>query len=139
MFQFLCSILLIASLLTCPSRCNSCQSDVASVDVRVPAGCSCCHGDITLPVSDSRDNCPPAGAPRNDCTCPNCICEGATLQDGLKLPNSNTQPLCFCQWSAEIERDISVAIVLEFARETQDCNRYHSGRDARIAHHSWLN
>ena len=54
------------------------------------------------------------------------------------MPNANTLPLCFCHWSAEIEREMGVAIVLEFARETQDGNRHHSGRDARIAHHTWL-
>ena len=133
MFRFVLPVLLIANLLTCPSRCMSCQAATASVNDRVPAGCACCHCEAESPDSESSED-----YPGNDCACPNCICEGATLQDSLELPDANTQAASFVHWSAGIERDISVEIVQEFARVTQDCDCRISGRDARIAHHSWL-
>ncbi len=133
MFRFVCSILLIANLLTCPSRCMSCHVATASVKDRAPAGCACCHCEAESPVSES-----PEDYPSDDCLCPNCICAGATLQDSLELPAANTQAGSFGHLSASIERDISVEIVQEFARITQDCDHRTSGRDARIAHHSWL-
>lgn len=138
MFRCFSTILLIAGFLTCPARCSSCSSGIVTVKIPSPAGCSCCHCDVSSPISEVTDNCPPADAPGNDCTCPNCICEGATLQDSIKLPNAETQQLCFYRGAAEIQLGIIVPVVLEFARETQDCCRYHCGRDARIAHHCWL-
>ena len=133
MFRFVLPVLLIANLLTCPSRCMSCQSATASVNDRVPAGCSCGHCEVESPVSESSED-----YPSDDCPCLNCICEGATLQDSLQLPDANTQTVSFGYWSAASERDVTVVIVQEFARETKDHNRYNCGRDARIAHHSWL-
>jgi len=133
MFRFVCSIFLIANLLTCPSRCMSCQVAPANVNDRVPAGCSCCHCEAASPKSESSED-----YPSEDCPCPNCICEGATLQDSLDLPDANTQPASFGHWSARIARDISVDIVQKFARIAQNCDCRKSGRDARIAHHSWL-
>ena len=133
MFRFVCPILLIANLLTCPSRCMSCHVAAASVKECVPAGCSCCHCETASTKSESSE-----GYPGDDCPCPNCICEGATLQDGLELPDANTQPASNGHWTARLQRDISVEIVQGFARVTQDCDCRISGRDARIAHHSWL-
>ena len=133
MFQFVYSILLIASLLTCPLRCMSCRAAGAGVNDCVPAGCSCCHCESELPVSDSSED-----DPSDHCSCPNCICEGATLQDILELPDANTQAASVGHWSARIERDISVGMVQESAGAAQDWDCRNSGRDARIAHHSWL-
>lgn len=133
MFRFVCPILLIVNLLSCPSRCMSCQAATASVNGGVPAGCSCCHYKPDSPVSESSED-----SPSDDCLCPNCICEGATLQDSLELPDANTQEASFGYWSAASERDVTAVIMQEFARETKDDNRYNCGRDARIAHHSWL-
>lgn len=133
MFRFVCPILLIVNLLSCPSRCMSCQAATASVNGGVPAGCSCCHCKPDSPVSESSED-----SPSDDCLCPNCICEGATLRDSLELPGANTQEASFGYWSAASERDVTAVIMQEFARETKDDNRYNCGRDARIAHHSWL-
>ena len=138
MFRIVFAILLIANLLVCPLRCVSCQAGATSVEDCATVGCCCCHSDTIPPVAESPENCPPVDYPGDDCPCPNCICEGATLQDGLELPDANTQPASFGHWSARIERDISVDIAQEFARVTLDCDRLISGRDARIAHHSWL-
>lgn len=110
-----------------------CQVATASVDDCPPDGCSCCRGEAKTPVSESSED-----RPREDCTCPNCICEGATLQDILELPDASKQPASFDHWSAASERDVTVVIVQEFARETKDHNRYNCGRNARIAHQSWL-
>ncbi len=133
MFQFVLSIILIASLLTCPLRCMSCQPVAASVNDCVPAGCSCCHCESELPVSDSSED-----YPNDHCSCPNCICEGATLQDILELPDVNTQAASVGRWLLRIERDINVEMVQESAGAVQDWDRRNSGRGARIAHHSWL-
>ncbi len=111
----------------------TCRVASASISDRVPAGCTCCHCEAESPVSESSED-----YPSDDCLCPNCICEGATLQGSLELPEANTRAAGFGYRSARIERDISIDIVLEFARVTQDCNCRISGRDARIAHHSWL-
>lgn len=133
MFQFVCSMILIASLLTCPLRCMSCQAIAASVKDCVPAGCCCCHCESELPVSDSSE-----GYPSHQCSCPNCICEGATLQDILELPDANTQAASVGHWLARIELGIRVDMVQESAGAAQDWDRRNSGRGARIAHHSWL-
>lgn len=133
MFRFACPILLIANLLTCPSRCMSCQGASASVNDCVPARCTCCQCEAESPASKS-----PEDYPSDDCPCLNCICEGATLQDSLQLPDANTQPASFGHWSARIERDSYVDVIREFARETHSGDRCVSGRDARIAQRSWL-
>ncbi len=111
----------------------SCQLTNASVNDRVPAGCACGHCEVESPASESSED-----SPGNDCSCPNCICEGATLQDSVKLPDANRQPGSFGHWSAPIERDISVEIVQDFARVTRDCDYRIAGRDARITYQSWL-
>lgn len=133
MFRIVCSILLIANLLTCPARCISCHVATANVKDRVPAGCACCYCEVEPPVLEPVDD-----YPSNDCACPNCICEGATLEDCLELPDANTQAASFCCWTARIERTISVAIWMESKRRSQDSDCRFAGRDARVAHHSWL-
>ncbi len=138
MFRIVLSTLLIANLLVCPLRCVSCQAGAASVEDCAPAGCSCCHCDTLPPVAELPENCPPVDFPSDDCPCPNCICEGATLQNDLELPAANTQAASFGHRLVTIERGINVDMMQESAGAAQDWDRRNSGRGARIAHHCWL-
>lgn len=71
---------LITNLLVCPLRCLPGACGTGSEDSVVRPTCCCCAAD-NCDESPSKDD-----LPDHDCPCPNCICEGATLQDGPKIP-----------------------------------------------------
>jgi hypothetical protein len=84
MQHFVLTICLIANLLACPLRCAACHSSSSAIE---PAqqnkrACQCCAKKAVCPeesVSSLPGGKRPADPSENDCSCPNCICEGATL------------------------------------------------------------
>lgn len=72
-------VLLIVNILTCPSRCISCDAITTEGDNVTVAACSCCHAD-ECPASESPVPC------EDGCDCQNCFCDGAVVEDGPELP-----------------------------------------------------
>lgn len=78
--QLSLTLLLTASLLACPFRClGALGPNVGSPEAAV-AGCACCH-------DDEATSCPESGVPEDDCSCPNCLCDGAVLAVGEAVVN----------------------------------------------------
>ena len=83
MQHFVLTICLIANLLACPLRCAACHSSSAIEQAQQnKRTCPCCTKKTVCP-EESESSLPggkrPANPSDNDCSCPNCICEGATL------------------------------------------------------------
>jgi hypothetical protein len=84
MQHVLMTFCLIANLLACPLRCAVCHSSSNGIEQaqQNKFACQCCAKKAVCPEeSDSapRGGKRPADPSENDCSCPNCICEGATL------------------------------------------------------------
>jgi hypothetical protein len=84
MQHFLLTFCLIANLLACPLRCAVCHSSSTGIEQaqQNKLACQCCVKKAVCP--EESDPAPlggkrPANPSENDCSCPNCICEGATL------------------------------------------------------------
>lgn len=75
MGRLVIAIVLIANLLVCPFRCMSCESE-ATVEGATARSACCCQPHDKANHSPSGDE-----QREHDCSCPNCICEGATLPD----------------------------------------------------------
>lgn len=87
MHHFLLTICLIASIVACPLRCVTCESAghqksrILGESVRQPPrACQCCtkkslndRDGSSVPTEQEEET------RGDDCLCPNCICEGATL------------------------------------------------------------
>ncbi len=133
MGRFILAILLATSLLVCPLRCYSCQTGVALDVDRAVTACPCCHDSGNSGKTEI-----PADAPSEDCSCPNCICEGATIQAGPEIPDHVPQLVCFVDWSVLVNGDVLRTTVQRSrsAGKSPPCSLY--GRDALIAHQSWL-
>lgn len=133
MGRFAFAILLIANLLVCPFRCYSCQTGVVSGDDCAEATCSCCHYQDQNDDESSSDE-PSHGG---DCSCPNCICEGATVEADRKIPSSGD---CVAPWAWIAATDDQLRGETYFsrivARNRRPC--YRGGRDALVAYQSWL-
>lgn len=124
------AMMLIASLLACPLRCFSCQTGAASDVDCATTVCSCCHD------SGKTEN--PTDAPSDDCSCPNCICEGATIQADLEIPDRISQFVSFTHWSVSTDDDV-LGITAQRSLNpgaSPPCSLY--GRDTLIAYQSWL-
>lgn len=84
MQHFVLTICLIANLLACPLRCAACHSTAPATEQakQTSRTCQCCAKKAICP-EESESSLPegkrPANPSENDCSCPNCICEGATL------------------------------------------------------------
>lgn len=71
---------LIANLLLCPFRCMSGEWGTAAEDASARSACSCCQPTNKCSDAPSQDE-----EPEDDCSCPNCICAGATRESGPKV------------------------------------------------------
>jgi hypothetical protein len=83
MQHILMTVCLIANLLACPLRCAVCHSSSTGIEQaqQNKLACQCCAKKAVCP--EESESSPggkrPANPSENDCSCPNCICEGATL------------------------------------------------------------
>lgn len=84
MQHLLMTFCLIANLLACPLRCAACHSSSLAIEQahQNKRTCQCCAKKAVCPEESEASQCSenrPADPCENDCSCPNCICEGATL------------------------------------------------------------
>ena len=94
MQQVLLTFCLVANLLACPLRCAACNpsapaSEQAQQNKRT---CQCCAKklvcfDEETPIPSEQ----PVKQSGDDCSCPNCICEGAIL---AKAPEFSIHGIC---------------------------------------------
>ena len=131
MLRAIFPLILIANLLACPFRCALCEASEARVSECSPAACSCCHHE-----SESSES--PENSPRDDCLCPNCLCEGATLQDGIEVRDGGSQRGSFDHWLGGVRSDALEATERYVAPERDDRRWNDCGRNALIAYQSWL-
>lgn len=128
MFRFAYVILLAVHLLACPFRCQSCQ--VAAQDHAQPACCCCEHQDA------DEDNQGDNRSPERDCSCPNCICEGATISIGPEIPEADWHQM-FGPWIASLSEVQEEKSAMQLSMKCPKV--FHSGcHDALIAHEVWL-
>ena len=81
---------LIANLLACPLRCAACHTSAPATDQaqQNKRTCQCCAKKAVCPEESESSRLPekrPANPSENECSCPNCICEGATLTKAADL------------------------------------------------------
>ena len=81
MQHFVLTICLIANLLACPLRCAACHSSSSAIEQaqQNTRTCQCCAKKAICPEKSESSQLPEEYPSENDCSCPNCICEGATL------------------------------------------------------------
>ena len=81
MQHFVLTICLIANLLACPLRCAACHSSSSAIEQaqQNTRTCPCCAKKAICPEKSKSSQLPEEHPSENDCSCPNCICEGATL------------------------------------------------------------
>jgi hypothetical protein len=137
-------LLLVASVLTCPLRCLSCSANVADGEVSASPACSCCSHCEDSPNSDL----PPSDAPsprEDDCHCQACICEGAVVEAEVEQLSQrlDSKPMFGSAAPIMATRAIAghdAARHLEFLMRCSLASPWQilCGRDARIAHQSWL-
>jgi len=85
MQHFVLTICLIANLLACPLRCAGCHSSSSAIEQaqQNKRTCHCCAKKAICPEESESSllgGKRPANPAENDCSCPSCICEGATLE-----------------------------------------------------------
>ena len=81
MQHFVLTICLIANLLACPLRCAACHSSSSAIEQaqQNTRTCPCCAKKAICAEKSESSQLPEEHPSENDCSCPNCICEGATL------------------------------------------------------------
>lgn len=127
-------LLLIANLLACPLRCTSCETGVAAVE-RCDSASTCC-ANCHRPDQPASEHSAPT--PEGDCTCQNCICEGAITECSLELP---AQFVGFIEW---VDRSptpprLSTLSWSQPGHESQPMSgRFRCGRATRIGLQSLL-
>ena len=131
MSRFILVALLIANLLACPMRCQSCQAGVAPLEDRQDSACGCCHESqpVEAPQSDS-------DLPNDECSCTSCICEGATIQDDLKILGD--PELSVADWI--VDGDVFASKVSAPSIFAPPCLPpfFGSSRNALVAYQVWL-
>lgn len=129
----LLAILLIANLLVCPLRCFSCQTEAVADDNCSGEVCCCCQlaDDVNQPIDGDH-------LPSEDCSCPDCICEGATLERGLETSQVLTQSILFVCGTDRAVIGIEHQFQCLSVGQENSSDRFISGRDARVAYQSWL-
>lgn len=132
MFRATFSFLLIANLLACPLRCAACDAAVSGVDECAQSSCSCCQD-----AEQSSTGCP-EDCPHGDCSCPNCVCEGATLEDEPTVEESMVQAVDFDVWPSSERSSLVITETQDCICENTHCLVKQCGRDALIAHQTWL-
>ena len=88
MVRALIVIVLAAHLLVCPLRCLSCGIDTLGGDMDVCVVDQCCH--------ECENSSGEKGTSPDDCSCQNCICEGATVETVCVLVDE--VPTVFVGW-----------------------------------------
>jgi len=127
-------LLLIACLLACPLRCAGCQTVSSVDDPQVTVGCSCCSGGGTVANEQSSDG--PGDCPDDFCDCGSCICNGAVTSNDGEV--SAAIDLDFWVFLTPIKDQTSGDMIRRANDKHRTGGAYLSGRDARIAHQSWL-
>ena len=128
MFRVPILLLLAVSLLICPLRCLSCQVQPLAEKSVVASGCECCrHAEPGSEAPIQEDS------PAQDCQCPDCICDGATLPIASICVNRVAQTGWEClSWSTFREAT---------SPTFEDPNRRffagYQGRAALIAYQVW--
>ena len=132
MGKFVFAFILIANLLICPFRCLSSEWGTVSEGGAAPSACSCCQPDNNCDDSPPKDE-----GKHNDSSCPNCICEGATLQAGPKVSAIDVQ-YAMAHWL--IPADVATQCEMNSypARLSDRTPRFAGGHTARIAFQVWL-
>ncbi|MEZ6103846.1 MAG: hypothetical protein R3E01_33285 [Pirellulaceae bacterium] len=128
MGRFALSLLLIANLLVCPLRCLSCQTGVV-VDGDCAQAACCCQD-----AQDGDESSNGQPSPGGDCSCPNCICEGATVQADPEIREASD---CVASGAWILSTDY----LLPSGSRVDARDRppsYPGGRDALVAYQSWL-
>lgn len=133
MIRSLLVLLLIANVLACPLRCLGCQITAADESDREEIGCLCCQPGATSQAPESSGE-----LPGDDCTCPNCICEGATLESTPQPPEVEAYVIAWISLAIDAPATQSPAVRHPGALDLSDQPHRLAGRDARIAHQSWL-
>ncbi|TWU34156.1 hypothetical protein Q31b_56270 [Novipirellula aureliae] len=139
MFHAIFHLMLIASLLVCPVRCSAHAAISSAENSEVTVVCCCCDaGGAESSVSKIPNDCPGNGCPDDGCDCQACICNGAIMQSDAQ--EVSAVDIDFCSFLAPIEvRLLGIASVyLDRHHDLRLVCRYLSGRDACIAHQSFL-
>lgn len=123
---------LIINLLICPFRCAASEWGAAGEHCAARSTCACCCLDNDCDDSPSKDH-----EPEHDCSCPNCICEGATLQNSPEVTAVDIQ-FALASWliAADVATECEV-------NSYPACWADHAtlpvgGRIARIGFQVWL-
>ena len=88
MQHVLMTFCLIANLLACPLRCAACHSSSSAIEQaqQNKRTCQCCAKKKVCPETSKSSPLSEKHPAENDCSCPNCICEGATLTKAPVFP-----------------------------------------------------
>jgi hypothetical protein len=135
MGKVLVAFILITDLLLCPFCCMSGERDVdvAADKHAARSGCSCC-----LP-KEACDDSPSKGNDKsNDRTCPNCICEGATLKDGPDDSIADALLFTFTRWLVPGDTSNQFSATTQIAHCADRPAHSISGHAALIAFQIWL-
>lgn len=130
MSQFLLLALLISNLLLCPFRCVS-APDAPAFETQAVAACACCHQECDSEPKQGGD------FPSEDCTCPDCICHGATIQGSPDICLATSQVLSRGVTPLRIESshiEFSKCLSTIAMSPPDHCG----GRDALITFQTWL-
>ena len=147
MLQITLHLMLIAGLLVCPVRCAAqsvvAQSVVAqsvvslTENVEETVSCACCDAlPAALGVNQASGDRPEDGCPADGCDCQNCICDGAISQWDAQEVSSVV--VTFCVFLTPIDVRLLSISSLDRNEDRRHLSRFLCGRDARIAHQSFL-
>ena len=126
------SLLLVVNVLACPVRCISCEANVAVGESCAAAACTCCSDGMDFPVSETPLPC------SNDCSCQNCICEGAMVEVEIEVPDSVDQVVAWIQPTLSGNQVPVVLNEISLRRSRAPLGQFLCGRHLRVAYQSWL-
>ena len=129
----LLALLLVFSLLACPVRCLSFETQSAVMGEECdPVGCSCCeHGD-KVPASETPQPC------SDDCNCQNCICDGAVFEASAELSVARDQRVVWIERISLASPASDTAGHFYSRRCFAAGGQFLCGRDMRVAYQVWL-
>ncbi len=134
MGRALLALILITNLLVCPFRCLSNHFEQADVEECAVVPCCCCESPNGNEPSDSDGE---ERSPDNDCSCPNCICEGATIHVGADVVLVDARASSGIPLVPAVEWLVLRANRHSFFR-TEGPPRFPRARDALSAFQVWL-
>lgn len=95
MFRWLINCCLIVVLLWCPLRCQAMAANACAEEPASATKCRCCKPVCPSAVEEDsvRQNAP---VHSEDCTCGNCLCEGAVVRnvDEIEAPTATLHAAC---------------------------------------------